>query len=189
MRETIIRRGFLDETGSAASPLAVIADGARAAGSLPALRSVVLCRHLVDEAGQARERPASGASGRIRDAAPFGRWLKRRRWAWELPGKQRGWGEGARVDGELLLESQLTGDRQWPHCVRGLDLDFLPLSSPGGVASPGADWPGVRSVTVGGPRSWTANTGLPEGQDAPWAQSPSPTPHPRPHPPESRTGG
>ena len=55
------------------------------------------------------------------------------------------------MDGELLLESQLTGDRQWLHCVRGLDLDFLPLSSPG-VASPGADWPGVRSVTVGGPR-------------------------------------
>jgi hypothetical protein len=33
------------------------------------------------------------------------------------------------VDEELLLESQLTGDRQWPHCVRGLDLGFLPLSS------------------------------------------------------------
>lgn len=45
-----------------------------------------------------------------------------------------------RVDEELLLESQLTGDRQLPHCVRGLDLDFLPLSSPG-VASPGSDWP------------------------------------------------
>lgn len=33
------------------------------------------------------------------------------------------------VHGEPLLESQLTGDRQWLHCVRGLDLDFLPLSS------------------------------------------------------------
>ena len=71
-------------------------------------------------------------------------------------------GEGARVDGELLPESQLTGDRQWPHCVRGLDLDFLLLSSPG-VASPGADWPGVRSVTVGGPRGWTVSAGLPRG--------------------------
>lgn len=66
------------------------------------------------------------------------------------------------MDGELLLESQLTRDRQWPHCVRGLDLDFLPLSSPG-VASPGADWPGVRSVTVGGPRGWTVSAGLPRG--------------------------
>lgn len=48
------------------------------------------------------------------------------------------------MDGELLLASQLTGARQWPHCVRGLDLDFLPLSSPR------SDWPGVRSATVGG---------------------------------------
>lgn len=62
------------------------------------------------------------------------------------------------MDGELLLESQLTGDPQWPHCVRGFDLDFLPLSSPR-VASPGSDWPRVRSATVGGPalhtKQWT----------------------------------
>lgn len=78
------------------------------------------------------------------------------------------------MDGELLLESQLTGDQQWPHCVRGLDLDFLPLSSPG-VASPGSDWPGVRSATVGGPRGSTPSNRVPENRVVRLAQSPEET--------------
>lgn len=61
------------------------------------------------------------------------------------------------MDGQLLLASQLTGGRQWPHCVRGLDLDFLPLSSPR------SDWPGVGSATVGGPGAGHAAMGSRRG--------------------------
>lgn len=75
------------------------------------------------------------------------------------------------MDGELLLESQLTGGRQWPHCVRVPDLDFLPLSSPAwhhpgliGRESTPRQW--------AGPGAGTRATGSPEAETCDWLSPP-----------------